>query len=113
MAKLIKKEEPNILYASDGSHKKSKEIKYDEVVESELELHLKREKQKRGGKFVIIISNLPENPDYSKKLAKELKKYCACGGTVKKGNIEVQGDKFDQVNEFLLNRNIKTKKIGG
>lgn len=113
MPKIIKKEEPNIIFASDGSHKKKKAENYTEVIESEITLELKREKARRGGKFVIIISNLPNNPQYNKELVKKLKKHCACGGTLKKNTIEIQGDQYDQVNEFLLNLQFKTKKTGG
>ena len=113
MPKIIKNEEPNIIYSSDGSHKKKKTIKYDQVNPTELTIELKREKAKRGGKFVIVLSNLPNNPDYNKQLCKKLKKQCACGGTFKKGTIEVQGDKLEQVVECLTLEGLKSKKIGG
>jgi len=113
MSKLIKKEEPTILYSSDGSHKKKKIQQYDEVIPENITLEIRRVKNKRAGKFVIIIINPPEDPDYCKKLLKNLKKTCACGGTYKKSQIEIQGDKFDQVNSCLIGLGFKTKKIGG
>lgn len=113
MSKLIKKEEPNILYSSDGSHKNKKQIEYDPVEPESITLELAREKAKRGGKFVIVISNLPNNPPYFKDLCKKLKKECACGGTFKKNTIEVQGDKEIKVREVLEQIGFPVKKIGG
>lgn len=113
MPKILKNEEPNIIYSSDGSHKKKKSQNFEPVIPSQLEIHLKREKAKRGGKFVIVLSNLPNNPDYNRRLCKILKKFCACGGTFKKGTIEVQGDKLDKVVECLAQEGLKSKKIGG
>lgn len=113
MPKINKNEEPNIIYSSDGSHNKKKPVQYDDVVPGEHEIHLKREKAKRGGKFVIILSNLPNNPEFNKKLTKKIKQACACGGTFKKGNIEIQGDKFDLVVDLLTREGFRSKKIGG
>lgn len=113
MSKLIKKEEPNILFSSDGSHKNKKKIEYDHIVPEHVTLELTRVKAKRGGKFVIVVSNLPNNPPYFKDLCKKLKKECACGGTFKKNNIEVQGDKESKVREVLERIGFSVKKIGG
>jgi translation initiation factor 1 len=113
MSKLIKKEEPNILYSSDGLHKNKKSIEYDFIEPELITLELTREKAKRGGKFVIVISKLPNNPPYFKELCKKLKKECACGGTFKKNTIEVQGDKENEVRKVLEQIGFSVKKIGG
>ena len=34
-------------------------------------------------------------------LAKEIKKYCSSGGSIKDGIIEIQGDHRDNLNPFL------------
>jgi translation initiation factor 1 len=113
MSKLIKKEEPNIIYSSDGSHKKQQKVVYAEIKPESITIELQRVKAKRGGKFVIVLSNLPNNPEYFKDLCKKLKKACACGGTYKKGTIEIQGDKADKVTMFLEQIGFSVKKIGG
>src|SRR5687768_11175693 len=53
-----------------------------------------RQKAGRGGKTVTVVKNfvgigLPEK----EKLAREMQKTCGVGGTVKEGQIEIQGDK--------------------
>lgn len=114
MSKLIKKEEPNIIYSSDGSHKNTKmKESYIDINPSETTLFLKREKKSRGGKFVLIISNLPANPPYFKDLLKQLKSRFGCGGSFKDEELIIQGDIRDKVEGFLQSLGFKTKNIGG
>ncbi len=46
----------------------------------------------RKGKSVTIVSGLQHNPATMKDIARMLKEHCGTGGTVKDGNIELQGD---------------------
>lgn len=46
----------------------------------------------RKGKSVTIISGLRHNPKTLKDIARILKEHCGTGGTVKDGDIELQGD---------------------
>lgn len=46
----------------------------------------------RKGKSVTIVSGLRHNPMTMRDIARILKEHCATGGTVKDGNIELQGD---------------------
>lgn len=47
------------------------------------------------------------------KLAAELKKKCGCGGAVKDGVIEIQGDKRDLLKSLLEAKGMKVKLAGG
>jgi translation initiation factor 1 len=55
-------------------------------------VRLRVEKAGRRGKAVTVIDGLPKNAQFLKKTAKELKAACGCGGAVKDGAVEVQGD---------------------
>jgi translation initiation factor 1 len=55
-------------------------------------VRLHRETKGRGGKAVTVIKGLPLSGDALKSLAVQLKKKCGVGGTLKEGNIEIQGD---------------------
>lgn len=58
--------------------------------------------EKRGGKDVTLIAGLHTyGKERLEKIAGDLKKSCGCGGTVKNGTIEIQGNKADFVKNFL------------
>jgi len=59
------------------------------------------ETQGRKGKSVTIIAGLHHNPATMEEIARILKQYCGAGGTVKRGNIEIQGDQRVKVKEKL------------
>lgn len=113
MAKMIKKEEPNIVYSSDGSHKKAKKVVYQDIVPSEHILKIRLETNKRAGKAVSVVFELPENPEYFKKLAKKLKASCGTGGSFKENTIEVQGDHREKLKELLEVKGFGVKLAGG
>lgn len=74
---------------------------------------VRRETKGRKGKGVITISGLGVDAKELKKLAQELKKRCGCGGAVKDGVIEIQGDKREVIKEFLEQKSFKVKYTGG
>jgi len=65
--------------------------------------------EKRGNKRVTVVLNLPFEDEEIKTLAKKLKRHCSCGGTIKAGVIELQGEKVEEVQQFLRNEGIKAQ----
>ena len=65
--------------------------------------------------FIDITTAKKRNlsDDELKKLAAELKKRCGCGGSVKDGNIEIQGEKRDLLKQLLEQKGFKVKLAGG
>ena len=76
-------------------------------------VRLRREVKGRGGGTVIVISGIPLAAPEIKELAGVLKKKCGCGGTVKDGIIEIQGDHRDSLSAELQARGFKVKLAGG
>jgi translation initiation factor 1 len=74
---------------------------------------IQREVKGRGGKTVTVIRNLQLNEQDLAALAKLLKQACGSGGTVKDGNIEIQGDHREKVAARLQSLGYKTKFTGG
>ena len=73
-----------------------------------------RVKAGRGGKTVTVVKNfvgigLPEK----EKLAKEMQKTCGTGGTVKEGQIEIQGDQREAVARILIKAGFSPVMAGG
>ena len=114
MARMIKKDEPNIVWSSDGSHLEPKKEKKREPVEpAKHKIKIRLEKNARGGKLVTVLFELPDHPDYLKDLAKKLKARCGTGGTVKEGTIEIQGDHREKIKEFCQNLGFQVVLAGG
>jgi translation initiation factor 1 len=75
-------------------------------------IRLRIDRKKRGGKSVTIIDGIIGNEKELKVLAKEIKKQCGTGGSVKEGLIEIQGDMRDFLFTFLQQKGYKVKKAG-
>lgn len=115
MAKLFKKDEPVILWSDDPAqlNKKDHKVEYADVNPSDVTLKIRLEKNKRGGKLVSVIFELPLNPEYNKKLCKELKAKCGTGGSHKDDSIEIQGDHRQKLKELLEKKGFSVKLAGG
>lgn len=74
---------------------------------------VRRETKGRGGKTVTTVTGVPLPEAELKELASALKKRCGCGGGLKGGVIEIQGDIVDLLLEELAKRGFKAKKSGG
>ena len=67
----------------------------------------------RKGKAVIVVTGLILDSTELTKLGKQLKTLCGTGGTVKDGQIEIQGEHRDAVMAELTKRGFKVKRGGG
>jgi len=76
-------------------------------------VRIHRESKGRGGKAVSLIKGIALPEKELKALAKRLKQMCGCGGSLKDGVIEIQGDKRDQLKVELEKRGFKVKLAGG
>lgn len=75
---------------------------------------IKRTTAGRGGKTVTLVTGfvgigLPEK----EQLAKKMRNACGCGGTVKDGDIEIQGDQRDKIAAILTEAGFRPVFAGG
>jgi predicted translation initiation factor SUI1 len=76
-------------------------------------VRIQRQTSGRKGKGVSLITGIDESDEALAKLAAELKKKCGCGGSVKDGVIEIQGDKRDLIKLLLEAKGYNVKLAGG
>lgn len=76
-------------------------------------VRIRRETKGRKGKGVTTVSGLLLEEKDLKTLAKELKKVCGTGGSVKDHVIEIQGDNRDKIKQFLESKDYTVKLAGG
>ena len=76
-------------------------------------VRVSRETKGRGGKAVTVVRGVPLAADQLAELGKQLRTSCGCGGTVKDGVIEVQGDHAERVVDLLKARGHTVKRAGG
>jgi len=74
---------------------------------------VRRETGGRRGKTVTTIAGFPGSEAELRKLAGELKKLCATGGSVTDGVIEVQGDHRERIVVHLREAGHQVKLAGG
>jgi translation initiation factor 1 len=67
----------------------------------------------RSGKIVTLIKGFKGTVKDLELLAAALKKLCGSGGTVKNGEIVIQGDFRNKILSFLSDKGYKAKKAGG
>lgn len=70
-----------------------------------------RTEKKRYGKLMTKIEGIDGKNVNLKKLSKKLKQELACGGTVKKGNIELQGDHRQRAKALLIKSGFNKNNI--
>lgn len=77
------------------------------------DLKLLLEKKGRGGKTVSIVSNFVGSSDDLNDLSKKLKSAFGTGGSVKNHEIIIQGDRRNNIRDYLDKLGYKSKFVGG
>ena len=97
------KERLNIVYSTnpDFSYDMGDEAEEETLPKNQQKLRVRIEKNHRGGKTVTIVSGFVGGEADLKELGKMLKTKCGVGGSVKDGELLVQGEFKEKVVELL------------
>lgn len=100
-----------LVYSSEGGRVREPErARGSDAGPGDGVVRVSRTSSGRRGKTVTLVTGLP--PADRAGVAKELKRLCGSGGSVKEGTVEVQGDHRDKVIAHLSGR-YRVKAAGG
>ncbi|MET3875505.1 translation initiation factor [Chitinophaga sp. OAE865] len=101
-----------IVYSTNPNFSFEPEQEEDAVTLAPAEqiLRVTLDKKQRAGKVVTLITGFIGKEEDIQKLGKELKTKCGTGGSVKDGEILIQGDYKDKVIKWLLDWGYKRTK---
>lgn len=110
----MKKKNFGIVYSTNPDFKpepeNEEEIVYPEPAQQNIRVRL--ETKHRGGKAVTLVENFEGSIAQEEELGKKLKTYCGTGGSVKDGEILIQGDNRDKIVQWLhKNGYTKAKRV--
>ena len=83
------------------------------MAKSDQKLRVMIDRKRRRGKEVTLVVGYKGNPQDLKELGKMLKSKCGVGGSVKDGEIIIQGNQKDKVVKLLLEKGYSQTKASG
>ncbi|MBA3044734.1 MAG: stress response translation initiation inhibitor YciH [Candidatus Thermoplasmatota archaeon] len=78
----------------------------EEIAREQQQIIIRSDKR-RYGKIVTVVTGINTSDINVDELARTLKTKCAAGGTIKGGNIELQGDHVKKVQKVLAEMGFK------
>jgi translation initiation factor 1 len=92
-----------IVYSTNPEFKPEEETNEEaiNIEPAKQKIRVKLETKHRAGKAVTLVDNFMGTEEEKSELGKKLKTFCGTGGSVKDGEIIVQGDNRDKVVTWL------------
>ncbi|WP_431212238.1 translation initiation factor [Puia sp. P3] len=102
-----------IIYSTDPGFRMEEDAPAEETLPAKQQrLRVILDTRQRAGKAVTLVTGFAGKKDDLEDLGKKLKTHCGTGGSVKDGEIIVQGDQRDKITQWLLkNGYTSTKRI--
>lgn len=116
MGKKNKKKRIDVVYSTDPEfdYQHESEEEPETLPANQQKLRVSLDRKQRKGKEVTLIAGFIGTEDDLKELGKWLKSRCGVGGSVKEGEIIIQGDKRERVIQLLQEEGYsRTKQSGG
>ncbi|MBU3661021.1 MAG: translation initiation factor [Flavobacteriales bacterium] len=106
----------NVVYSTNPNfnYESESEEEQETLPKNQQKLYVSIDRKQRGGKDVTLVEGFIGTEDDLKELGKTLKSKCGVGGSVKDGEILIQGAMRDKVFDLLVKDGYtQTKKKGG
>lgn len=110
----MKNSDKNFVYSTNPDFKFESDQNQNEsnISNSQQNLRVFPDRKNRKGKTVTVISGFQGQTEDLKALEKKLKGLCGAGGTVKDGEILLQGNFIQKIADYLRNEGYKVKISG-
>lgn len=105
----------NVVYSTnpDFAYTQADDTPTQELAPGAQDLRVWLDRKQRAGKQVTLVKGFVGQEEELLELGRLLKSKCGVGGTVKQGEIIIQGDFRDRVLDILTKAGYKAKKAGG
>jgi translation initiation factor 1 len=112
----MSKKKPNgngIVYSTDPEFRLEDESTPEVTLPpKQQKLRVSLDTKQRAGKAVTLVTGFSGTTDDLEQLGKQLKTHCGTGGSVKDGQVIIQGDQRDKICQWLVNKGYSsTKKL--
>lgn len=100
-----------IVYSTDPDFRAQEEQAPEETLSPrQQKLRVRLDTRQRAGKAVTLVEGFAGATEDLEQLGRQLKTHCGTGGSVKDGQIIIQGDQRDKITQWLLDKGYTSTK---
>jgi translation initiation factor 1 len=114
-SKATPKATSRVVYSEFGNQANAEAIERatPDLPPNQQNLRVQASRKGRKGKTVTVITGFQASDEILTALLKQIKNQCGAGGTLKEGEIEIQGDHAQKLVQILTGLGYKAKVSGG
>jgi translation initiation factor 1 len=100
-----------IVYSTDPDFRQEEEsIPPESLAPKQQKLKVRLDTRQRAGKAVSLVAGYIGPTEDLEQLGRQLKTHCGTGGSVKDGEIIIQGDQRDKITQWLIAKGYSSTK---